>query len=425
MKTQILILALAISALTAQAQDFPRAYKWLNNKEIAFSQDGSFTDADGYTITVGKKFTKIAGVNAPEKFADFPLQPEGAVNLTYSPDSTKLAFTRANNLWVVDIASGKETQLTTDGTRTVMNGYASWVYYEEILGRPSQYRAFWWSPDSQKLAFYHFDDTQVPMFPIYSPFGQDGKLRETHYPKVGEKNPDVRIGFADLQGNLTWADFNEKEDQYFGIPFWGADSRTFYVARMPRKQQTLDLYAVNAIDGDKKVIYHEEVPTWLDWMSEMLFDDKGLYMVRSFETLWQQIYFLSYDGATLKRLTDGPNWRIGLVRADKDGSVYFTAERDARVRSALYKVSAKGQITALTDPSLNVADVSFSPDGKYFLSLVSNLHTPYEIRLQETRKPAHSYTVAAFPAAQEGAQGELVSIVTDGLELPGIIYYPK
>ena len=364
-------------------------------------------------------------MNAPEKFADFPIQPADAVNLTYSPDSTKLAFTRENNLWVVDIASGKETQLTTDGTETVMNGYASWVYYEEILGRPSQYRAFWWSPDSQKLAFYHFDDTEVPMFPIYSPFGQDGKLRETHYPKVGEKNPDVRIGFADLQGNLTWADFNEKEDQYFGIPFWGADSKTFYVARMPRKQQTLDLYAVNAADGQKNVIYHEEVSTWLDWMTEMLFDDKGLYMVRSFETGWQQIYFLSYDGTTLKRLTDGPNWRIGLVRTDKDGSVYFTAERDARVRSALYKVSAKGQITALTDTALDVADVVFSPDGKYFLSLVSNLHTPYEIRLQETRKPAHSYTVAAFPAAQEGAQGELVSIVTDGLELPGIIYYPK
>ena len=92
MKTQTLILALALSALTAQAQDFPRAYKWLNNKEIAFSQDGSFTDSGGYVVTVGKKFTKTAGVNAPEKFADFPLQPEGAVNLTYSPDSTKLAF---------------------------------------------------------------------------------------------------------------------------------------------------------------------------------------------------------------------------------------------------------------------------------------------------------------------------------------------
>ena len=166
MKTSTLILALAISALTAQAQDFPRAYKWLSNKQIAFTQDGSFTDADGYVITIGKKFTKTQGVQAPEKFADFPLQPDGAVNLTYSPDSTKLAFMRANDLWVVDIASGKETRLTWDGTNTIMNGYASWVYYEEIFGRPSRYRAFWWSPDSKKLAFYRFDDTQVPMFPI-------------------------------------------------------------------------------------------------------------------------------------------------------------------------------------------------------------------------------------------------------------------
>ncbi len=427
MKTSTLILALSIctlSALTARAQDFPRGYKWLNNKEIAFTQDGSFTDADGYVVTVGKTFTKTPGVNAAEKFADFPVKPADAVNLTYSPDSTKLAFTRANDLWVVDIASGRETQLTTDGSATVMNGYASWVYYEEILGRASRYRAFWWSPDSRTLAFYHFDDTQVPMFPIYSPFGQDGTLRETHYPKVGEKNPEVRIGFADLQGNVVWADFDEKQDQYFGIPFWGADSKTFYVARMPRKQQTLDLYAVNASDGNKRVIYHEQSDTWLDWMEEMLFSDEGLYMVRKFETLWQQIYFLSYDGRVLKRLTDGPNWRIKLSRIDKEGNVFFTAERDSRVSSALYKVTPKGKISALTDPALDVADVRFSPDGKYFLSLVSNLHTPYELRLQETRKPAHSYTVAAMPA-QEGAQGELVSIVTDGLTLPGIIYYPK
>ena len=89
------------------------------------------------------------------------------------------------------------------------------------------------------------------------------------------------------------------------------------MAREPRIQNTLDLYAVNPADGSKKAIYHEEVPTWLDWMENMLFTDKGLYMVRSFETGWQQIYFLSYDGLTLKRLTDGPNWRIQLLRPRK------------------------------------------------------------------------------------------------------------
>ena len=418
---------LGAAAITARAQaPIPAIYKWLNSKEVAFSYDGTYTDSTCFKLTVGKpkagelKTQRTEGFRAPEKYADFPLQPEGAVNLTYSPDSTKLAFTRANDLWVVDIATQKETRLTTDGTETIMNGYASWVYYEEIFGRPSKYRAFWWSPDSQTLAFYRFDDTEVPMFPIYSPFGQDGRLRETHYPKAGERNPEVRIGFATLaDGHITWADFDEKEDQYFGTPFWSADSRTFFVAREPRIQNTLDLYAVNPTDGSKKAIYHEQVPTWLDWMEDMLFTDKGLYMVRSFETGWQQIYFLSYDGNTLKRLTDGPNWRIGLIRAEKDGTVFFTAERDSHVRTTLYKVSPKGVITALTDPAMNVADVSFAPDGKHFVTLASNLQKPWEVRLHDLK--GHSTLVGAMSG---DAYGELVSITVDGLELPGVIYYP-
>ena len=430
MKATELLMTLGLltaATLTAQAQGrIPAAYKWLNNKEVAFSYDGTYTDSTCFKLEVGKpkdkalKTVRTERIQAPEKYADFPLHPEGAVNLTYSPDSTKLAFTRANDLWVVDIATQKETRLTTDGTETIMNGYASWVYYEEIFGRPSQYRAFWWSTDSQTLAFYRFDDTQVPMFPIYSPFGQDGTLRRTHYPKAGERNPEVRIGFAKIaDGSIKWADFNAEEDQYFGTPFWSADSRTFFVAREPRIQNTLDLYAVNPADGSKKPIYHEEVPTWLDWMEDMLFTDKGLYMVRSFETGWQQIYFLSYDGSVLRRLTDGPNWRIGLVRAEKDGTVYFTAERDSHVRKALYKVSPKGVITALTDTAMNVADVAFAPDGRHFVTLSSNLRTPWELRVHDLK--GHSALVAAMSGE---AFGELVSITVDGLELPGVIYYP-
>ena len=168
MKKLILSLALAVLVAGASAQEFnrmPYAYKWLGDKEVAFTYNGMYTDDTCFKLVMPKG-TKVTGVKAPEKFSDFPLRPEGAVNLTYSPDSTMLAFTRENDLYVVTIADGKECRLTFDGTPTVMNGYASWVYYEEILGRPSRYRAFWWSPDSKKLAFYHFDDTEVPMFPI-------------------------------------------------------------------------------------------------------------------------------------------------------------------------------------------------------------------------------------------------------------------
>ncbi len=428
-----LLLAIGLTALSccALAQNrIPFAYKWLSDKEVVFSYTGTYTDDDCFKMVMPKG-RRIAGVKAPEKYASFPLQPESAVNLTYSPDSTMLAFTRGNDLFVVRISDGKECRLTFDGTPTVMNGYASWVYYEEILGRPSRYRAFWWSPDSRRLAFYHFDDTEVPMFPIYSPFGQDGRLRETHYPKVGEKNPEVRIGFADVpaafagSGELVWADFDEKEDQYFGIPFWSDDSRTFYVAREPRIQNTLDLYAVSPFDGSKKPVYHETYPTWLDWIEGMLFTEKGLYMVRSFETGWQQVYYLGYDG-TVRRLTDGPNWRIALVRAEKDGTVYFTAQRDElHVRQALYKVSPKGVITALTDESLNVAGVQFSPDGKYFIAQTSSLAVPPELRVYQTSKPSKNWLVAGQEAPESFSGGQIVTIVNEGFTLPGIIYYPK
>ena len=431
MKKYLLAFGLAALCCCAFAQGrLPMAYKWLNDKEVVFSTWGTYTEDDCFKLVMPKG-TRVTGVKAPEKYSSFPLQPEGAVNLTYSPDSTMLAFTRENDLYVVRIADGTECRLTFDGTPTVMNGYASWVYYEEILGRPSRYCAFWWSPDSRRLAFYHFDDTEVPVFPIYSPFGQDGRLRVTHYPKVGEKNPEVRIGFADVPAafagsrDLVWADFDEKEDQYFGIPFWSDDSRTFYVAREPRIQNTLDLYAVSPLDGSKKPVYHETYPTWLDWIEGMLFTEKGLYMVRNFETGWQQVYFLSYDG-TVRRLTDGPNWRISLVRAEKDGTVYFTAQRDdLHVRQALYKVSPKGVITALTDESLNVSGVQFSPDGKYFVAQTSSLAVPPELRVYQTSKPSKNWLVADQKRLASSAAGKIVSICNDGFVLPGVIYYPK
>lgn len=432
-----IIALLAASCLCVHAfaqdglQDVPRSWKWLDNNEAAFSRDGSFTEA----FAVNVKTLKVReGVYAPEKYIDFPVKPEGAVNLTYSPDSTMLAFTRDNDLYVVNIADGVEKRFTSDGSDVILNGWSSWVYYEEILGRPTKYRAFWWSPDSRKLAFYRYDDTDVPMFPIYSGKGQDGVLRETHYPKVGEANPKVMIGIADVaSGDIVWADFDPEEDGYFGTPFWGPDSRELFVQREPRIQNTLDVYSVSVADGSKKHIYHETYKTWLDFISGMIFTDKGLYAVRSFETGWEQIYFMPYDGSPVRRLTDGQNWRVNLVRLDeKNGDVYFTAERDCRVRTALYKVSQKGVVTALTDPAYTVSGVSFSPDGKHFVASVSNYDTPNQIWLYSNGKKgskalykvadhaAEDFDVASFPRPRH-----LEIRSRDGLPMYGYMILPE
>ena len=314
------------------------------------------------------------------------------LNLTWAPDSSRCAFTRDNDLYL-RTRDGSETRLTFDGSETILNGYASWVYYEEVFGRASKYRAFWWSPDSRRLAFFRFDNSRVPVFPIYTAEGQDGSLNLMRYPKAGEPNPEVRIGIVDTDspGSIVWADFDSTRDQYFGKPFWSEDGSTLYVQREPRRQNQLDLYAVSAADGGKKAIYHEEYPTWLDWIGEMLFSKEGLYMVRAFETGWEQIYFLSYDGKKLKRLSEGPNWRTKLISTDAKGNVYFTAQRDSRVKSTLYRLSKKCKIEALTDTLFNVRNPEILDGGKRIKAKLSNCHTPefdWDSRLGDPYAPA-------------------------------------
>ena len=461
-----LVLMVSVAASAKDFNDIPSAWKWVGKNEVALTYDYSFTgDKDFSVNAVTGKVTE--GINYPAKFTDFPFRPEGAVNLTYSPDSTKMAFTRDNNPWVVDIATKGETQLTFDGSDVILNGYSSWVYYEEILGRPTHYCAFWWSPDSKKIGFYRFDNSEVPVFPIYSPFAEDadrsgmglaysqnagaavalpnvsptgGSVRMTRYPKCGDNNPKVRIGIVNIQNGFTaWADFDENDDQYFGTPFWGADSESFYIQREPRTQNTLDLYAVSPVDGSKKHIYHETYKTWLDWIDGMLFGRDGIYMVRSFETNWQQIYYLSYDGSVLKRLTDGENWRMSLVDVKEgkavkgfDGSsseVLFVAERDSRVRSGLYSV-CKGVIRNISDPSMNVASVKVSPDQRYAVALASNSRTPSQVWIYDLRKTAKSFKVADmagedFDASNYALPEHITMTTKDGLVLPAMIVYPK
>lgn len=452
-----LLLTIAAAAYSQEFNKIPKAWKWISDNVAVFTYDGTYEDSTAFSVD-SRCGRRKDGVKAPEKYAEFPVKPEGAVNLTYSPDSTMLAFTRNNDLYVIDIASGKETRLTADGTDVILNGYASWVYYEEIFGRPSKYRAFWWSPDSRKLGFYRFDQSMVPMFPIYSAFAEPsasasvyqspkvtdlslgGSLSETRYPKAGQTNPEVRIGIVDLDDlgsngsvDVTWADFDPSADQYFGIPFWSPDSREFFVARMPRLQNTLDLYAVNVVDGTKRHVYNESCRTWLNWIDPVVFTDKGLYMSRDFETDWQQIYFLSYDGKEFRRITDGTNWSVNVLRVDeKRGEVFFTAKRDATVRQALYKVDSKGVVTALTDPAYNVTGVKFSPDGKHFVASYSNVTTPTRIGIFPVsgKKIRRDMVVADLKGPdydpEKYALGQLVYITTDdGFRLPGMIVYPK
>jgi dipeptidyl-peptidase-4 len=385
--------------------------------------------AKGTTVSVKDKDIYLKMVDGTEtrltKTADVEQNP------TLSPDGKKVAFTFGGNLYLIDIASGKQSQLTTDGTDVIYNGYASWVYYEEILGRPSLYRAFWWSPDSKHLAWMHFNDTKVPMFPIYNSEGQHGFTELTRYPEAGDPNPEVKMGFYSLADNkISWADFDEKADTYLGTPFWSPDGSSLWMQWMNRDQNNLKIYAVNPTTGAKKELYDETQKTWVHWFDDINFlkNDQG-YIVSSDKNGWMHLYWYGMDSKLKSQITNGNYTVTGLKYIDeKNKLVYFTARKENSARVDFYKANFNGKgLTRLTTGEYNHT-ISLSPEGSYFTDSYSNVSTPTKIGVYNNKGKLIK-EIADSKGVEyddyELATTQLVRVkTTDGFDLPMTIMLP-
>jgi dipeptidyl-peptidase-4 len=312
---------------------------------------------------------------------------EAEVNPTLSPDKEWVAFTRKNDLYTINIKSGKEYRITHDGTDLILNGYASWVYFEEILGRPTRYRSFWWSPDSRNIVFMRMNDTKVPLFPIYGESGQHGYSENTRYPKSGDSNPTVKIGITGVEGGkITWADFNEQDDQYFGLPYWMPDGKTLLVQWMNRGQDQLIIYAVDPASGSKKALYSEQQKTWIDLDDQggrirFLHGNKG-FILQSDKDGWEQLYWHNSDGSLRHTITSGNNWSTNIVHIDTlKNIVYYTSRQHNSARTDLYRVDLDGKNQQRLSFGDYTHNTILSPNGSYFISRYSNAGTPDKLAL--------------------------------------------
>ncbi|WP_207512187.1 S9 family peptidase [Longitalea luteola] len=360
--------------------------------------------------------------------------PDG-INITFSPNKKWAAYTKKdNNLYVLNVASGQETALTTDGSSTILNGYASWVYYEEILGRATRYKAFWWSEDSKRICFMRFDDSQVPVYPIYVADGQHGYLENTRYPKAGDKNPEVKIGIVTVNpGETVWADFNAKDDQYFGTPVWSPDGQ-LWVQWMNRKQNNLKVYNIDLTNGSKKEVYNEQQETWidLDEYERITFLSAGKgHIIKSDRDGWDNLYYYDNTSQLKNAITSGNFWGTSIIKVDeKAGVVYFRSRKENSARFDLYKVGLNGKgLTRLSFGEFSHDLVSVSPKGNYFISTYSNLNTPPVTSLFNA-KGKIIREIANSRGSDFGAynlpKSELKYVTsTDGqFELPVLITYP-
>jgi dipeptidyl-peptidase-4 len=443
------------------SNNLPRFIRWIDNDQIVVSTKlNKETTAKEYVYnTVTKQYSVAPAAALPPaekqvmvKNANIFLKENGTEtqltfdaaeekNPTLSPDGNFVGYTKNNNLYTVSIADKKETAITSENTKGILNGYASWVYFEEIFGRPTQYRAFWWSPDSKYISFMRFDERQVPMFPIYNSDGQHGFVEETRYPKAGDPNPTVKIGWTSPTGGaITWADFNDQEDQYFGWPIWNPNNNTMWMSWMDRGQNNLKIYELDMASGAKKEVYKEYQKTWIDLEDRVsgrinfLANNQG-YIAQSDASGWNQLYLYNMEGKLINAITAGKYTVTGIKLIDeKNKTIYFTArgiENSARVD--LYAVNFNGtELRRLTVGDYNNSQIYLSPDTKKFVTVYSNVNTPTTMGVIHKKDKTKTIQVIGTVVdstykAENFAKTELIRIKSaDGLyELPALVTWPK
>ena len=332
-----------------------------------------------------------------------------------SPDGKLKALYKDRNLWIADASGANPVAITTDGSEQarIKYGTASWVYGEEL----GQRTAMWWSPDSTKVAYYRFDEKQVPDYVLQLDQTQvQSKADVEAYPKAGAPNPIVELFVYDVATKKS-----TKVDVRDGKPFdnsvvghyvyrvaWSPDGTELLFNRTNRRQNILEFIAANPATGATRVIVHEEWPTgWVTNSPAMQFlKDNNRFIWESERNGWANLYLYDLSGKLIAPLTNHTTFEVGaIVKVDETaGVVFYTARSgDNHMKMQLHRVGLDGKgDVRLTDPAFNHTigactgatpfggggrggqgggSCGISPDNRYFVDIYQTHNMPPATRL--------------------------------------------
>lgn len=312
-----------------------------------------------------------------------PLSENGSQRLaTFSPDATKVAFMRDNNLFIKDLKTNEELQFTHDGKwNHVINGAPDWVYEEEF----GFAQGFFWSPDSKKIAYYKFDESDVveynmQMFNGLYPY--DYKFK---YPKAGEDNSIVEVYVYDVEsGKTTKMNTGEETDIYLPRMKWTQDPNILAIQRLNRHQNHLEILAADATTGETSVFYDETNPYYIDITDNWTFlEDGNRFLMTSEKDGYNHIYLYLMDGTEVKQLTDG-EWEVTEVYGFDGKEVYFQAAKNSSIERQIYAVNLKGEMRTLIN-KVGTNHANFSSNYKYLININSSVEQPRQYVLFDNK----------------------------------------
>ncbi|WP_347160245.1 S9 family peptidase [Pontibacter chitinilyticus] len=324
-----------------------------------------------YDIT-SKKLTKLS--NGGKQFY-----------ATFSPDASRVAFARNNNMFFVDLSNMKETQITTDGKmNSIINGYADWVYEEEF----SFAQAFHWAPDGSKIAFYTFDESQVPEYNMQlwgELYPQDYKYK---YPKAGEPNSAIKISVYNVKsGKTVKMDTGAETDIYIPRIKWTQDPNLLSIQRMNRLQNTLEILHANATTGQTNVVLKETDKAYIDITDDLTYLQDGKYFIHSSEKDgYNHLYLYNMNGKLVRQITNG-NWEVSefLGYDEKNDRLYYMSTEVSPLERHLYSISSKGKNKKRLTEKPGTHNINMSTDYKYYLDYYTSTTTPTIVSLHTAK----------------------------------------
>ncbi len=357
-------------------------------------------------------------------------QPSSLMFAKFSPEGTRVAYVRANNIYVEDLGSGKIRPLTQDGSETTINGTSDWVYEEEFFLRDG----FRWSPDGRRIAYWQFNTRGVGDFPLiyytggphevvaripYPRFGVYPAIQHIPYPQPGTSNSAVRVGVVNAAGGTTrWiAVPGDPRNNYIPRMEWGANSQELVLEHLNRLQNTNDVLLADAATGEVRRIFRDQDKAWVDVVENLRWIHAGKELLwLSEQDGWRHVYAISRQGSGAKRIVTGDFDVIEVSTVDPlDKWLYFLASPEKATQRYLYRVRLDGAAPAerVTPANqLGTHGYDFSPDGRWAFHTYSTFDIPPVTEL--VRFPGHeTVRVLEDNAALRSKLAALIPIPTE------------
>ncbi|HAD83692.1 MAG TPA: peptidase S9 [Brevundimonas sp.] len=330
------------------------------------------------------------------------------IDAKVSPKGSFVSFVRDQNLFVVNLETGAEQAITTDGKDLITWGAAEFIAQEE-LDRDTGY---WWSPDERYIALQRTDESPVDVIPRLDITGGGASVAQQRYPRAGRPNAVVELYVQDVQsGQRVKVDLGADTDIYLGRVNWAADGSVAYVQRLSRDQKRLDLLSVDPATGASRVIASQTSPAWVNVTHDFKALKDGNFIWSSEESGWRHLYLYNKDGRQLRAVTRGDYPVKSLDGVNQEtGEVFFTASmRDGKeypIEQQLFRTSYRR--------TLNPTEVT--PRGGWWSASVNTTGTAYVGNYTDVNTPAQS--------ALYSINGQRVRWIEENKLQPGHPFWP-